>query len=99
MASEKPFRKTGQDEEDGECHQDLVFAEDLVEKWILDGVLGGVGRRQRHRDDEVRGCETKQHEDKRLALPSLEQVFQQCDRALPRIAASSHLGVDWQRAE
>ena len=67
MASEKPFRNTtARTTRIASVTQNLVLAKDLVEKRVLDGVLGGVGRRQRHRDDEVRRGEPEQHQDQRF---------------------------------
>ena len=85
--------------EDREGDEDLVLAEHGMEERILDGVLGGVGGRQRHRDDEVGSREAQQDEDEPLALPAAEQVLQHGNGALPGIAALRHLRVDGEGAE
>ena len=85
--------------EDRERDEDLVLAEHGLEERILDGVLGGVGGRQRHRDHEVGGREAEQDQDEHLALPAAEQVLEHGDGALPGVAAPGHLRVDGQRAE
>ena len=56
--------------EDHERDEDRVVAEHGMEEWILDGVLGGVGGRQGHRDHEVGGGKTEQDQDEGLALPA-----------------------------
>ena len=76
-----------------------MLGENHVEKRVLDGMLGGVGRGQGHRDHEVRGGKPEQHQHQRFALPARQKVLEQGDRSLPGKAAPSHLCVDRQRAK
>jgi hypothetical protein len=76
-----------------------VLAQDGVKERILDGVLGRIGGRQRHRDHEVGGRKTEQRQDEHLALPAAEQILEHGDGALPGVAAPGHLRIDWQGAE
>jgi hypothetical protein len=85
--------------EDRERDEDRVVPENGLEEWILDGVLGGVGGRQRHRDHKVGGSKAEQNQDEPLALPAAEQILEHGDGPLPGVAAPGHLRVDWQSAE
>ena len=66
---------------------------------ILNGVLGGVGGRERHGDDEVSGRKTQQDKDQQFALPAMQKILEHGDGALPRVGAGSHLGVDRKGAQ
>jgi hypothetical protein len=72
----------GHHHQDRQRHVDLVLAQVVVKKRILDRMFGGVGRRQRHGDDEVRGGESEQHQGESFALPAGEQVLEERDGAL-----------------
>src|ERR1041384_8717178 len=48
---------------------------------ILDEVRGGVGGRERDRDDEICGDEAEQDEDEEFALPMRQQMFEHRNRA------------------
>ena len=60
----------GEHGEDRERDEDLVLAEHRMQERILDGMLGGVGCRQRHRDHEVRGRKAEQDQDEQLCPSS-----------------------------
>jgi hypothetical protein len=96
----EPFQKNcGEYREDRERDQDLVVTEHRLEERILDCVLGGVGRRQRHRDHKIGGREAKQDQDEHFPLPSSEQALKHGDGTLSGVAAPSYLRVHWQCAK
>ncbi len=66
---------------------------------IVNQMLGGVGDRQRARDDEIRGSEAQQYHDQQFAQPAGDQPFQQPDRSLAMRRAAGHVGIDRQRSQ
>ena len=66
---------------------------------VADDVRGGVGGRQRDRDDEVRRGEAEQAQDEGLAFPARQQLLEHRDAAPAVRAGFRDPVVDRQRAE
>lgn len=94
-AQEDRRERAEQDERD----DDLPARHPVRHKWILDEVSTRVGRRQRHRDEEVGGREPEEHEYEDLAAPLGQQVFEHRDGALTAGGFAGHVPVDGERAE
>ncbi len=59
---------------------------------VLDDVRGGVRGRERDGDDEVRGRESEQAQDERLAAPSRQVLLEHREAALPVRAERARCG-------
>ena len=66
---------------------------------ILHDVGGGIGRGERHGDDEIGGGEAEQDEDEGFAAPLRKEPLQHADAALAVGTGFGDAGVDRQGAE
>ncbi len=66
---------------------------------IADDVRGGVGCRQRDRDDVVGRGEPEQDQDEELSTPPGQELLEHRDAALSVRAVLGHAPVDGQRAK
>ena len=85
--------------EERERDRHLVALEKRPEIRVLAGVLGGVGRGQRHRDHEVRRRESEEREHEQLVLPAGQEALEHRDGALTDVGMARDLAVDRHRPE
>ena len=96
----KPHQEDdSQQGEQEDRHAEARVAEVMVQVGIVHGMLGGVGGRERHGDDEVRARESQQDQHENLALPSRQEVFEHGDGTLPGVGPSGHLRVNRQGSQ
>jgi hypothetical protein len=78
-----------QEERDGH-----LILQDVGRVGIVDEVSGGVRGRERHRNDEIGGSESKQYQDEDFTSPTWEEPLKHCDAALAVGAGSRYSPVD-----
>src|ERR1700751_494876 len=90
--AESEEKDDGEEQEEPEGEADGRVSDVLMERVVCDGVPCGVGGREGHGDDEVCAGEAEEDEDKELALPAGEEVFEESDGALADVGAFGYLG-------